>query len=235
MTRPEKYGVVGKRLADFGSDEAGTSLVEFAMVLSLFLLIFFGLIDFGRLAFHYVTAEKAVQRAARVAAVRPPVCDALYDNGLNESKYPTNQIAVDNTEFDFGARCNAGASTGKNVCKTMSVSCSGDAGDPTSSEIWRIVRTALPNDASEANLRFSYNSDPNLGFLGGPYVPVVTVELQNVNFQFLGAGALAGSVLAGLTEMSGATPPKLLKDGFIEFPALSVSLPAEDLAQGMDG
>ena len=49
-------------------DNNGATLVEFAVVLALFLLIFFGLIDFGRLAFNYVTAEKAMQVASRVAA-----------------------------------------------------------------------------------------------------------------------------------------------------------------------
>ena len=59
-------------LRRFERDENGTTVVELAVVMPLFLLLFFGLIDFGRMAFHYVTAEKAMQVAARVAAACVP-------------------------------------------------------------------------------------------------------------------------------------------------------------------
>ena len=76
------------------------------------------------------------------------------------------------------------------------------------------------------DLRFEYRFDQNLGFLGGPYTPMVTVEITPPDFQFtspLGAMALA---LGGAGGGLGTARP---------YGAFSVSLPAEDLANGEDG
>jgi len=200
----------------FQHDESGTTLVEFAVVLSIFLFLFFGLIDFGRLGFHYVTAEKAMNIAARVAAVRPPVCPGVPLFHARGS--------VGGIKPDFGTSCRAGA----NICLNVgTVTCSGVATSNTANEIWALIAGGLPNDAAINNLKFSYTYDPNLGFLGGPYVPVVTVELQNLDFKFVSPlGALAGLAGATVNPNLGANIP---------FPPMSVSLPAEDLALGEDG
>jgi len=202
----------------FSQDEKGATLVEFAVVLSIFLLLFFGLIDFGRLGFHYVNAEKAMQVAARVSAVRPPACPGVP---LINARGPTPGGTL---PPDFGTSCRAGG----NICANVgTISCSGSAANPTANEIWGLIAGALPNDAAVGNLKFSYTYDNNLGFLGGPYVPVVTVELQNLDFKFVSPlGTLAG--LAGATAS-----PSLGAD--IPFPPMSVSLPAEDLALGENG
>lgn len=202
----------------FAQDETGATLVEFAIVLSIFLFLFFGLIDFGRLGFHYVNAEKAMQVAARVAAVRLPACPGI------PSINARGIVAGGTLPPDFGTSCRAGA----NICVNVgTVSCSGSVANPTASEIWTLIAGALPNDATIANLKFSYTYDNNLGFLGGPYVPVVTVELQNLDFQFVSPlGALAGLAGAMASPTLGADIP---------FPSMSVSLPAEDLALGGDG
>lgn len=202
----------------FAQDETGATLVEFAIVLSIFLFLFFGLIDFGRLGFHYVNAEKAMQVAARVAAVRLPACPGI------PSINARGIVAGGTLPPDFGTSCRAGA----NICANAgTVSCSGSVANPTASEIWTLIAGALPNDATIANLKFSYTYDNNLGFLGGPYVPVVTVELQNLDFQFVSPlGALAGLAGAMASPTLGADIP---------FPPMSVSLPAEDLALGGDG
>ena len=206
------------RIARFGKDESGTTLVEFTFVLVLFLLIFFGLIDFGRMAFHYVTAERAMHVAARVAAVRPPACAGVPEFNARGPVGPTE------IPPDFGTSCNAGA----NVCQAVTtVTCGGSAGNATATEIWNIVRGTLPNNATIANLSFSYEHDTNLGFLGGPYVPVVTVELQNLQFDYI-------SPLGALVGLTGAVADPNL-GASISFPNMSVSLPAEDLAMGNNG
>jgi TadE-like protein len=198
--------------------EEGSTLVELAIVLSVFLLIFFGLVDFGRLAFHYVAAEKAMQVAARVAAVRPPACAGVPEVNVR------GPVAPSDIPPNFGSLCREGA----NICANPGIiSCTGAAGNGTASEIWALVRGALPNDATIANLNFSYAFDSNLGFLGGPYVPVVTVEVQNLNFEFV-------SPLSALVGLSGAVADPAL-GAAIPFPAMSVSLPAEDLALGNNG
>ncbi|MGB8621605.1 MAG: TadE/TadG family type IV pilus assembly protein, partial [Paracoccaceae bacterium] len=55
-------------------NEEGGVLVEFAFVIALFLFLFFTLLDFGRLAYSIVMAEKASALAARTAIVRPAAC-----------------------------------------------------------------------------------------------------------------------------------------------------------------
>jgi hypothetical protein len=70
-----------------------------------------------------------------------------------------------------------------------------------------------------------YTFDPNLGFLGGPYTPIVTVDLVDFDFQFITPlGALANLATGGTdSEIPNA----------ITFPNMSASLPAEDLDQGV--
>ncbi len=203
-------------LRGFARDEEGATLVEFGMVICLFLLLFFGLIDFGRLAFHIVASERAMAVAARVAAVRPPACGGV----------PTTNDRPEGTTDtpEFGTSCGAGGQ----ICVAVAiVSCSGDAANATAQEIWDIVRGTLPSDATIDELAFSYAYDPKLGFLGGPYVPVVTVELQNVEFDFV-------TPLGALAQLAGATAlPGLGADTTL--PSMSVSLPGEDLALGTNG
>lgn len=223
MSRPSLSRRLGARC--FALDESGATLVEFAIVLPLFLLIFFGLLDFGRLGFTQVMAEKATQRAARIAAVRPPVagCAALLPSKNLRPEGATGTAKL-------GAYCRSGVG----VCDDPGVaSCRGVAGDPTSDDIWSQVAGLLPHDATVGNLWFSYSSDPNLGFLGGPYVPVVTVELRDedetagprgMTFEFV-------SPLGALAALAGGTGAGGLGDDIV-LPRMSVSLPGEDLAQG---
>jgi hypothetical protein len=202
----------------FSANQSGATLIEFAVVLPLFLLIFFGLLDFGRLAFHYVTAEKAMQTAVRLAAVRPAACAGVPEIFTRGSTLP-GVIPP-----KFGTNCSAGPS----ICfNPGTITCSGLSTNPTAAEIWPRVAPTLPNDATIANLLFTYSYDSNLGFLGGPYVPVVTVEIQRLNFDFISPlSALLG--LAG-----GAAIPGL--GASIPFPSMSSSMPAEDLASGNNG
>lgn len=219
MRITDAYTRLKNSICAFVQDETGATLVEFAIVLSIFLLLFFGLIDFGRLGFHYVNAEKAMQVAARVAAVRPPACPNVPLINVRGT------VSGGTLPPDFGTSCRAGA----NICLNIgTITCpGGEAISDTDDEVWLLVSGALPNDATIQNLKFSYTYDNNLGFLGGPYVPIVTVELQNLDFKFV-------SPLGALVGLAGAVAdPTLGAD--IPFPPMSVSLPAEDLALGEDG
>ena len=218
MTRRiSKYPAVQGSKPVWWRDESGSAIVELGLILPVFLLLFFGLIDFGRLTFHFVTSQKAMQVAARVAAVRPPACA-----GVPEflGRGPADLVPAP----EFGTSCRAG--TG--ICANPGiVECSGSASNPTAEEIWNIVRGTLPNNAAIGNLTFVYSSDPQLGFLGGPYTPIVTVELDDVDFEFI-------SPLGDLVGLAGGTAPSGLGAN-IRFPSMSVSLPAEDLAAGNNG
>lgn len=209
-----------RRLATCWRDESGAALVEFAVVAVVFFLVFFALIDFGRLGFVNVMGNKATEMAARTAIVRPPVCAGVptrHERGPAEAFIPPR----------FGTSCRAA----EGVCLDAgTVTCLGSEaaagpGAATAAEILARVRPLIPADATLANFRFSYSFDPRLGFLGGPYTPVVTVEFQALPFGFI-------SPIGGLTAL--ASPEADIGDPIFN-PSFSVSMPGEDLMFGTGG
>ena len=203
-----------QRLRAFRRDEDGATLVEFTIAIIFFLTLLFAVIDFGRMAFSYVVAEKAMHMASRIAAVRPAACAGVpLTVAVHNS--PTIPAPV------FGSQCNSGGV----ICAASTVSCTGNASNPTANEIWGLVSPRLPNSATISNISFTYASDVNLGFLGGPYVPVVTVELTGLTFDFATPVGGLANLISGTQGPSGSIP----------FPPMTVSLPGEDLAQGNAG
>jgi len=199
-------------------DEKGAVLVEFAIAIPLFLLLFFAILDFGRMAYRYVAAEKAMQVAARIAAVRPPACGGV-----------PNFIGLGSTAVAPPPAVGTSCTSGTNFCAApATVTCAGNAANPTAAEVWARVQGVLPNDATIANLRFSYAAEPRIGFIGGPYVPIVTTELQNLDFEFVTPLGQLGALVSG-------GPSNGVGDAAVPFPLISVSVPGEDLALGENG
>lgn len=228
-------------LGRFRRSEAGASLIEYAIVISLFLLVFFAILDFGRLGFNWVMTEKAMQRAARIAVTREPVCDGV----------PETHTRGSNNSVSYGTLCRADSGIcedeGRQSCvlSTTPINCD-VATASTAAEIWCIINPILPSNSTPRNIRVSYSFDQNLGFLGGPYTPMVEVAVvteedvaviedsAELRFDFV-------TPLPGLAALVGGTAPTNIADSGgdgqadIPFPDLSVSMPAEDLAQGNSG
>ncbi|MEM6387529.1 MAG: TadE family protein [Pseudomonadota bacterium] len=225
----------------FLQSESGASLIEYAIVISLFLLVFFAILDFGRLGFNWVMTEKAMQRAARIAVSRPPICAGVPDINVRGT----------NNGVPYGAMCrdDAGicANAGQQICVLSAAPIACDTANPsTATEIWCIINPILPSNATPQNIRVSYTFDSNLGFLGGPYTPMVELAVvtaadvagidgsAELRFDFI-------TPLPGLAALVGGGTPTNLADSDgggqadIPFPDLSVSMPAEDLAQGNNG
>lgn len=194
-------------------DESGASIVELAIVVPLFLLLTFGFIDFARLGFTYVMTGKAMDRAVRMAVVLSPPCPNVPTiNGRG---------GANNDEYRFGTSCN----TVSNLCAAPgTISCAMDADHSTSNSIWSSIQPLMPVNASPANVVLSYEFTPEMGFLGGPYTPIVTARIDNLTFEFITPlGALAG--------LAGASDTGTLGSDFA-FPSMSASLPAEALSDG---
>lgn len=201
----------------FRRDESGSVLVEFAIVLSLFLLLLFGFIDFGRMAFSYVTATKATEMAVRQAAVNGPACPGLP---ATNQRGPVHGTA---TAYQFGTSCNVVSG----LCRNPGpITCTGTSQNPTSAAIWAQVQDLMPHNATIENLEFTYTFDPNTGFLGGPYSPTITVQVTDLDFEFI-------SPLGSLARLSGAEGLPELGQTF-GFPGMSTSLPAENLTCAPD-
>lgn len=220
-------------IGGFVRRERGAALVELAVVLPIFLLIFLGIIDFGRLGYDVVTAEKAMQRAVRIAIVRPGAC-----NGVPGAVAIPDTTSRDPGNSDpiaprFGTACNQSGSICAQVAQSTCSLAQGIAvANPTAIEIWNSIDDLMPGKATAANVRITYDDSAilgstslRLGFLGGPYVPIVTAQVQNLQFNFV-------TPISGFVSMAGGTSTFAQT---VQFPALSVSLPAEDLAQGENG
>ena len=79
--------------------ETGQSLVEFAMVLPLFLVLLFALVDFGRAFYSWMVITNAAREGARAGAVQkdwPTMQTAIYDSMCNP--YP-GSCGVDTTKL----------------------------------------------------------------------------------------------------------------------------------------
>lgn len=199
--------------------EDGGVLVEFAISVTLFLFIFFAMLDFGRLVYQTTLAEKATFIAARTAIVRPAACAGVPD------RHTIGTVPVGTPRPRYGTSCR----TAGYVCTPVpTVTCAGNATNPTATEIWNRISPMLPLDATIDNLQFSYAFDPNLGFLGGPFTPMVTVEIDLPDFAFVSPLGLLGAAAAG----GGATPSL---GATVQFADFSVSIPAEDLNLGENG
>ena len=186
-------------LVRFIRDECGAAMVEFAMVATLFFLMLFQILEFGVFTSTNVIAEKSTQVAARIATVRPPACVGVPDRLGAGTATPAPRA---------GTSCRAIT----NACAVQAtVSCSGQTANATANEIWTRIAPSLPGGTQISDLNFTYAQDLNLGYVGGPYVPEVTVELTLPTYDFF--------VFIGAPQ----------------FRTISISLPGEDLAGGTNG
>lgn len=245
----------------FWRDQAGASLVEYTVVIILFLLVFFAILDFGRLGFNWVMTEKAMQRAARIAVTRPPVCAGV----------PESHTRLGSSTEPYGTLCRAGGvctDPGIQQCvlSAAAIDCSTQLPDltggpsaaaiaarnsaQTAQEIWCLLEPILPSNATPQNIRLAYSFDPNLGFVGGPYVPMVEVAVATADNVTGGNNVIANAQelrfefitpIPALAAMAGGAATSNFEDddsnslADIPFPDLSVSMPGEDLNRGTNG
>ena len=183
----------------FARDETGAAMVEFAMVVGVFFLMISQIIDFGIFASNNLMAEKSTQIGARIASVRPAACAGVPDRYSRGTASPAPR---------FGTSCSAVP----NACAMpVEVSCAGSSSNSTASEIWTRLGATLPSGTTISDFTFIYTADPNLGYLGGPYVPLVTLELSVPAFQMPFFSSLP------------------------QYRVFSITMPGEDLAVGING
>ena len=82
-TNPDETGKVEETVKvrlgskNFFRNQNGQALIEFALVLTLFLTIFAGVLDFGRLIYTKNVLDKVTREAARAGSVRIDDFDAI--------------------------------------------------------------------------------------------------------------------------------------------------------------
>lgn len=226
---------IPKAAKRFARSEDGTTLVEFAVCIALFLLILFAVLDFGRLGYNWVVAEKAMQRAVRVATVRPPICSDVPRIHVRANTF--------DDRFPAGTLCRREAG----LCLEVTQQCLLSNPDPlapeataAANEIWNMIEPLMPPGAGMEHVLIRYDYDQRLGFLGGPFVPMITAELgsdtngdgtfsdadDDFLFTFVSPlSALAAQATGAANEIPNSIP----------FPDISASLPGEDLNTGAGG
>lgn len=214
--------VAENKYREFGSNTDGATLVELAIVIPTLLLLVLGAIEFGRFGYNEVLAQKATDLAARTAAVRPAICAGV------PNEYEPVIVTGSTTPPRFGTLCRVGG-----VCQPVpEYSCTLASPDNSNTqavaaadEIWTTIAPLLPNGATRTNVQIRYTSDPRIGFLGGPYRPIVTAELVGLQFQMV-------TPLGTLASLATSNGDSAIANS-IAFPNMSASLPAEDLGQGL--
>jgi TadE-like protein len=138
-------------------DERGGPLAEFALVIGLLFVVAIFVFEISRFFMQAAMAEYATHLAARVAAVRPPVCPGLPD--FNER--------VSGSTARFGMMCSDPSAP----CVVVATqTCAGAAGNAVVDEIFGTIQPLLPNGATPANLQFQYESRVS-AFLAVPTSP----------------------------------------------------------------
>lgn len=205
------------RLAAFLRNGSGAAAAEFALVLPIALLFFFGIFDVGRYVWAMNELEKAVQMGTRYA-----VATRVVSKGLKEM------------DFDCGGD---GLTPGETICKDAlgTVTCTrsgcdtciksalGDASCPANTDadtdafddIVRRMQVVAPFISSD-DVAIKY-SGSGIGYFGDPATddgglplpdvsPVVTVEVKSLTLRLM-------LLLGGRVRLPGFSYSQTLEDG----------------------
>lgn len=85
------------RRRNFRRNSSGQSLVEFALVLPMLLLLFFGIFEFGRFYFTKLTLQHAVREATRFAVTGNVLIDPQSGDPMDRSGSIT-EVILENTK-----------------------------------------------------------------------------------------------------------------------------------------
>lgn len=170
------------RIARLFRDRGGAGAAEFALVLPLFLLLLFAIIDAGRFMWEYNKAEKATQFGTRYAVVTD-----LVPSGLATHSFATDEAVpvvagtpVPTSYFDR-AVCDANGCTctGGAVCSSI-----GYNGAAFQNIVDRMA--LMYPEITDQDVTIEYRN-VGLGFAGDPngpdVAPLVTARLRNLTFR----------------------------------------------------
>ncbi|MCH9052266.1 MAG: pilus assembly protein [Proteobacteria bacterium] len=212
------------------ADRGGSVAVENAIVFGLLIVLTIALIEFSLALWQWNTAEKATELGVRYAVQSDPV--AL---GLSEYNGVTGGGLAPGTSLTLN---NLGAFTLS--CTNTSCSCSGaGCGDFTSSVsnptgvdtaafnaiIARMDGVFRGSDLDASNVTIDY-SHVGMGFAGRPgldIVPVVTVRLTGVTFNFMVLSFIRPLMFYGSDQSTTSGIP---------MPPFTATLSGEDMYSG---
>ena len=99
---------------------SGQSLAEFALVLPLFLLLFFAVIDFGSAVFTFNSLTNAAREGARLAIVNQDNASII---ARAETQVSVAEINAPNVSINFYQQANDGTPDTSSTCSPAAVGC----------------------------------------------------------------------------------------------------------------
>lgn len=165
-------------IAIFRRNRAGTVLIEHTLVFMLMMVLTFGLIEFGLVLYQYNAAETATSMGARYVATRGPVVANLNDCGVTTSAGAGTRCSDVSGSTNWTVTCNAaspGADCQASVLNALVAEMQRFAPNVEAQNVQVVLRGA------------------GLGFVGrGAPVPMVTVRLTGMTYEFIAMDALLG-------------------------------------------
>lgn len=183
-------------MSRFFKETDGASMVEFAIVLPVILLVALGTVDVTMMLWDWAQANKAAYRGARVAVVTAPVAE-----GITAFEYDDNPLYM-------GDRCflpSTGAGNPDVKCPAVDTICTSatcTGGQAVDSDAFNQIVAAMQKifpRLTAANVEVEYRTN-GLGFYGRPGgLPMdVTVRLRCMKTQLFFLPALAGWTFSDL-------------------------------------
>lgn len=172
------------RLRGFLTDERGGA-AEFALILPVFLVLFFGIIDGGRYLWEINRAEKATQAGARAAAVTGMIPAGLIDYSFSINNGIEQGSAVPVADFP-GVTCVGSA--GAPECTWNAAPSEAIDLSPSADSFAVVVdrMQAFMPELQPENVSITY-ANSGLGFAGDPsgpdVAPIIIVSLVDAKFQ----------------------------------------------------
>jgi len=163
-------------------DQRGATIVEFTLIFPMLLILTFGIIEMGLLFWQWNSAERATQLGVRTAVTNNSIINP-WTSDCGQVSVPSSVLA--------GSFCIS--VPGSN---TWTVSCDGAslAANCDSAAMALVVtrmQTIFPR-VTQANVIVEF-SGAGLGFVGrGSPIPVVSVSLQNMQYDLIFLDALLG-------------------------------------------
>ena len=180
------------------TDCRAASAAEFALVLPLYLLLLFGIIDMGRFFWQLNESEKATQMGARMAIVTTPVSP-----GLVGASYVNGSVTKSGDLIPAAALGTLKCTSAGCTCETPP--CPPNSGNVDAGAFGVIVNrmTAINPAISAANVDIRY-SGSGFGYAGAAdetmdVQPLVTVSLHDVPFTFISLLGLGGVTMPAAT------------------------------------
>jgi Flp pilus assembly protein TadG len=103
--------MAGRLIHKRGADERGQSLAEFALIIPLFLLLMFAIVDFGMGFYSWITVTNAAREGARIGAVGA-------DSATIQQRVKDTAGSLNNSNLTISVS-NAGGSSGQTVGVTV--------------------------------------------------------------------------------------------------------------------